>query len=251
VTPGSALVLAGAGFLAGAVNAVAGGGSLISFPAMLAVGYPALRSNVTNTVAIWPGYLGSTAAYRPELEGQRPRVVALSVSAVAGAVVGSIVLLTTPAKVFRSIVPFLILAAAALLAVQPLVTEWVRRLPGAHREHNSGILHAGMFIGGVYGAYFGGGLGVMLLAILGLFISDGLQRVNALKTLLSLIINTVALIAFVLFGPVIWSVVLVVAPSALLGGYAGAGVARRLPANVLRVTIVIFAVAVAIALLVK
>src|SRR3954454_8787468 len=251
VTPGSALILAGARVLAGALNAVAGGGSLISFPAMLAVGYPALRANVTNTVAIWPGYLGSTAAYRPELVGQRPRMVALSVSSVLGAVAGSIVLLTTPDKVFRSIVPFLILAAAALLAVQPLVTEWVRRLPGAHREHNSAILHASTFVGGVYGAYFGGGLGVMLLAILGLFIADTLQRVNALKTLLSLVINSVALIAFVLFGPVIWSVVLVVAPSALLGGYAGAGVARRMPANVLRATVVVFAVGVAIVLLVK
>src|SRR5947207_482635 len=116
---------------------------------MLAVGYPALRANVTNTVAIWPGYLGSTAAYRPELAGQRPRAVALGMSSVAGAIVGSIVLLTTPEKVFRSIVPFLILAASALLAAQPLVTDWVRRLPGAHREHNSAILHITVFVGGV------------------------------------------------------------------------------------------------------
>src|SRR5947207_3228687 len=155
MTPGSALVLAGAGFLAGSVNAVAGGGSLISFPAMLAVGYPALRSNVTNTVAVWPGYLGSTAAYRKELAGQRPRVVSLGASSVAGAVVGSIVLLTTPPGVFRVVVPYLIVLAAALLAVQPLVTDWVRRLPGAHTEHRSAILHGGTFLGGVYGAYFG------------------------------------------------------------------------------------------------
>src|SRR5947207_320495 len=218
---------------------------------MLAVGYPALRANVTNTVAIWPGYLGSTAAYRPELVGQRPRAVALGISSVAGAVVGSIVLLTTPEKVFRSIVPFLILAASALLAVQPLVTDRVRRLPGAHREHNSAILHVAVFVGGVYGAYFGGGLGVMLLAVLGLFIADTLQRINALKTLLSLVINTVALVAFVLFGPVIWSVVAVVAPSALLGGYVGAGLARRLRADVLRAVVVAFGVVVAVILLVK
>src|SRR3954447_13494706 len=106
MTPGSALILAGAGFLAGAVNAVAGGGSLISFPAMLAVGYPALRSNVTNTVAIWPGYLGSTAAYRPELVGQRARIRALGITSVVGAAIGSVVLLTTPPGVFRIVVPY-------------------------------------------------------------------------------------------------------------------------------------------------
>src|SRR5438132_3814968 len=150
MTPGSALLLAGAGFLAGSINAIAGGGSLISFPAMLAAGYPALRSNVTNTVAIWPGYLGGTAGYRPELKGQRARVVALAVSSLAGSVIGSIVLLTTPAHVFRSVVPYLILAACGLLAVQPLVTAWVRRLPGAHAEHRSVLLHVGTFLGGVY-----------------------------------------------------------------------------------------------------
>src|SRR4051794_15338557 len=196
VTPGDVLVLAGAGFLAGSVNAVAGGGSLISFPAMLAVGYPALRSNVTNTVAIWPGYLGSTAAYRPELVGQRERVRALGITSVIGAIAGSVILLTTPDKVFRTVVPYLILLASALLAVQPYVAKAVRRLPGAHKEHRSALLHGSIFLGAVYGAYFGGGLGVMLLGILGLFLDDHLQRINGLKTLLSLVINTVALVAF-------------------------------------------------------
>jgi uncharacterized membrane protein YfcA len=251
VTPGEAALLAGAGFLAGSVNAVAGGGSLISFPAMLAVGYPALRANVTNTVAIWPGYLGSTAAYRKELEGQRDRAVILSITAVVGAVVGSIVLLTTPPGVFRKVVPYLILVASGLLAVQPLVAERVRKMTKAEVEHRGFGVHAGVFLGGVYGAYFGGGLGVMLLGILGLFINDHLQRVNALKTLLSLVINTVALVVFVFFGPVIWPVVAIVAPAALLGGYAGAGIARRLDATVLRATIVAFGVVVAVVLLVK
>ena len=244
-------MLAGAGFLAGSVNAVAGGGSLISFPAMLAVGYPALRSNVTNTVAIWPGYVGSTAAYRPELVGQRPRALVLGITSVAGAVLGSVILLTTPARVFRSIVPYLILLASALLAVQPLVTKAVRRLPGATTEHRSGLLHVGIFLSGTYGAYFGGGLGVMLLGILGLFLEDHLQRINGLKTLLSLVINSVALLVFVLFGPVLWSVVLVVAPMSLLGGYVGAGLARRLGPVVLRTTVVVLGAAVGIVLLLR
>lgn len=241
-------VLLVAGLGAGAVNAVAGGGSLLSFPALLATGLAPLDANVTNTVAIWPGYLGSTAAYRRELEDQRPRLVALGVTSVAGAVAGSAVLLVAPEAVFDAVVPALILAACALLGYRDRIAVAVARRSAVGGRSGLVGLHASTFAAGVYGAYFGGGLGVMLLAVLGIFVADHLQRTNALKTALSLVINTIALVVFALFGPVSWAAVVVVAPASLVGGYAGGGVARRLSPVALRRTVIAFGVVVAAAL---
>ena len=250
----TAALIAGAGFLAGAVNAVAGGGSLISFPALVASGLPTLDANVTNTTAVWPGYLGSAAAYRRELADQRSRVLALGVTCVVGGAAGSALLLVAPEEVFDAIVPALILAGAALLALQPRIAAFVRaRLDDDGTAPRSATvqLHAAMFVAAVYGAYFGGGLGVILLATLGIFVADHLQRLNGLKSALSLVINTVALAAFALFGPVDWLSVAVVAPASLAGGYAGAALARRLRPEALRATVVVFAVVVAIWLAVR
>lgn len=246
VTLGSALLIAAAGFIAGAVNAVAGGGSLVSFPALVASGLHPLAANVTNTVAVWPGYLGSTYAYRSELAGQRVRLLRLAVTAMAGAVAGSVLLLVAPAEVFDAIVPALIVAGSLLLLAQPRVAEAVRRR-AATRDGDIGTapLHGALFVAGAYGAYFGGGLGVILLAVLGIFLTDHLQRVNALKTALSALINTVALVAFALFGPVHWASAAIVAPAALAGGYAGGRLARVLSPTALRITVVVFGFAVA------
>lgn len=246
MSPQHALLLAGAGFLAGGINAVAGGGSLISFPALLAAGVPSVPANVTNTVALWPGYVGGVVPYRRELRGERRRVVALGLTSLVGAVGGAVLLLTTPAAVFTLLVPYLVLSACGLLAVQP----WVSRRVTARRDratHVSGLgpLHAGTLASSVYGAYFGAGLGVMLLAILGIFLPEGLARLNGLKNALSMAINTVALVAFALFGPVRWLAVLVMAVSSLLGGLAGAKVARRLSSRILRVVVIAFGVLVA------
>ncbi|MDP9396577.1 MAG: sulfite exporter TauE/SafE family protein [Actinomycetota bacterium] len=241
----AALLIAAAGFAAGAVNAVAGGGSLISFPALLAVGYPSVTANVTNTVALFPGYAGSVAGARQELDGQRLRVRALGVTSVVGGVAGAAVLLTTPGEVFQEIVPFLILLACLLLAVQPWLAALVRRLPGADKEHRSALLHFAALFAAAYGAYFGAGLGVMLLALLGIFLGDQLKRINALKNVLSLVINAVALVAFAAFGPVEWPAVAVVALSSLLGGYLGARLARRIGARVLRTLVVVYGLVVA------
>jgi uncharacterized protein len=244
-------LLVGAGFLAGSVNAVAGGGSLISFPALIAAGYPALPANVTNTVAIWPGYVGSAVGYRADLDGQRPRLVALGLTASLGALCGAGVLLTTPESVFRAVVPWLLLLAAALLAVQPRVATRVQRLRGGAGEHRSVLLHVSGFGAAVYGAYFGAGLGVIMLGVLGLFLPDRIHRLNALRSVLTLVVNTVALVVFALFGPVAWGAVAVMCPASLLGGWAGAGVARRLDAGVLRMVVVVIAVVVAVVLLVR
>jgi uncharacterized protein len=248
VDAGTIVLLAGAGFGAGAVNAVAGGGSLVSFPALLAAGYPSVTANVTNSVAVLPGYLGGSIAYRRELAGQGGRVRALAPTSVAGTAAGSALLLTTPASVFDAVVPWLVLAACALLALQPRAAAIAER----HRDgrRSTVALHAGLFVGAVYGGYFGAGLGIMLLALLGVLLPDDLQRLNALKGVLSLVIALGAALAFAVFGPIAWDAAVIVGAASLVGGAAGVRVARRLPAPVLRAIVVAYGVAVAIVLLV-
>jgi uncharacterized protein len=243
-----AALLAAAGVAAGAVNAIAGGGSLISFPALLAVGYPAVSANVTNTVALWPGYIGGALGYRAELAGQRGRAVAFGVTSVIGAAAGCLLLLVTPEGVFASLTPVLIAVASLLLAAQP----WLRRRLSASGRAGDArhrvLLHGGLLFAGAYGAYFGAGLGVMLLGILGVFVHDHLQRVNAVRAVLSLVINTVAFAAFALYGPVRWGAVAVMAAASLAGGFAGARLARRLSPALLRGVIITFGLGVAVAL---
>ncbi|MCA1597603.1 MAG: sulfite exporter TauE/SafE family protein [Chloroflexi bacterium] len=245
---GTIVLLAGAGFGAGAVNAVAGGGSLVSFPALLAAGYPSVTANVTNSVAVLPGYVGGSLAYRRELAGQGERIRALTPASVLGTAVGAALLLAGPASVFRAIVPWLILGACALLALAP-------RAAAIAQRHGDGpgstiALHGGLFLGAVYGGYFGAGLGIVLLALLGALVSDDLQRLNALKGVLSLIVALGAAVAFALFGPIAWDAALVVGATSLAGGAGGVRVARRLPAAVLRGLVIAYGVAVAIVLLV-
>lgn len=239
-------LLAVAGFLAGAVNAVAGGGSLISFPALVASGLPTLDANVTNTTAVWPGYLGGAAAYRSELSGQGDRLRQLAITSAVGGAAGSAILLLAPDAVFDAVVPFLVLLGSVLLLLQKRIAVFVQARRDAGRAGHGVQMHTAVFLAAVYGAYFGGGLGVILLAVLGIFIADHLQRLNGLKSAMSLLINTIALVAFALFGPVDWLSVAVVAPASLAGGYFGARMARRLSADALRMTVVVFGVVVAV-----
>ncbi|MFN8585109.1 MAG: sulfite exporter TauE/SafE family protein [Dehalococcoidia bacterium] len=246
------LGLVAAAFAAGAVNALAGGGSLISFPALVAAGYPAKTANVTNTVALWPGYVGGSFGYRELLVPQRRTIALLAGSSIAGAVAGSAILLSTPESAFEAIVPFLILFAALLLAVQTRIAAFV----AAHRRPRPPSeapleLHAAVFVLAVYGAYFGAGLGILTLAVLGIVLPDDLQRSNALKGVLSLLINAVAVVYFAAFGPVEWPPALVMALAALTGGYAGAHLARQLSPRLLRTAVVVFSVIVALVLLVR
>jgi uncharacterized membrane protein YfcA len=243
---GTATLLAGAGFGAGAVNAVAGGGSLISFPALLAAGYPSITANVTNAIAVLPGYVGGSLAYRRELAGQGARIRALAMTSAAGAAAGAALLLVSPASVFEAIVPWLILAACGLLAVQPRAAAAARR----RRARPPLVLHGVLFVATVYGGYFGAGLGIMLLAILGVFVDDDLQRLNALKGVLSLLVAVVTAVGFALFGPVAWDAAAIVGVTCLAGGAAGVGAARRLPAPVLRGLVIAYGISVAIVLLV-
>jgi uncharacterized membrane protein YfcA len=248
VTAADVVLLAAAGLTTGAINAVAGGGSLVSFPALLATGHGALAANVTNLVATLPGYLSAAATSRPELAGQGPRVRALSAAAAVGAVAGTTLLLVGPEDLFAKLAPWLVLAACALLAVQPLVARWVTR---AHAHPAPARLVVTVGVASVYGGYFGAGLGIVLLAALGLMLEDTLGRLNAVKQVLSLTAAVVSALGVALFGPVAWGAALIVGAGTLVGGRVGVGVARRLPDPVLRGAVIALGVTVAVVLLVR
>jgi len=248
-----ALLLAAAGFGAGAVNAVAGGGTLISFPALVAAGYTAKVANVTNTVAIWPGYVGGCVGYREELSRQQRRFVFLAIPSVLGALVGAALLLQTSEEAFEEIAPFLILFAAALLAFQGRLSDFAshHQIGSRGGDHLPPALHGALFLSGIYGAYFGAGLSIINLAVLTILLPDDIQHSNALKTALSLVVNGIAAVSFALFGPVEWLPALVMGGAALVGGYIGVGIARRLGPVWLRGAVIAFAVVFAVAMFVS
>lgn len=250
MTPADLLLVGASGVLAGAVNAVAGGGTLVSFPALLAVGVPPVAANITSSIGLLSGYLGGSVAYRRELSGQGDRVRALLPFALAGGVLGAVLLLLTPDATFRAVVPYLVLASCALLAAQPRLARTL-----SSRRHGSPEVHwgvrVGVGVGAVYGSYFGAGLGVLLLALLGILIADDLQRHNALKGLLSLLINVVGVVVFLVSTHVRWGYVAVLAVTAYVGAIGGVAVARRLPPAVMRALVVGTGTVVGVVLLVR
>lgn len=243
-SPAALVFLLVAGLLAGGVNAVAGGGSLLVFPALLAVGFPPLAANVTNSVAQWPGYLGIVAGARKDLRGQRGRILRTSAVAAVGSAVGCVLLLVLPGEVFDAVVPVLVLLASVVLALGPWLKRWIGTPHAGAPDRNLGLLPS-VFLAAVYGGYFGGALGVVLVATLSLCVGDELRRVNALKGLLSLVIATVTVAVFAFGAPVDWLAVALLAPTTLIGGYLGAKLARRLPENVLRWAVVVLGIGVA------
>ncbi|MCW3020802.1 MAG: hypothetical protein JWR30_124 [Conexibacter sp.] len=242
-----AALLAAAGLTTGAINAVAGGGSLVSFPALLATGLSPLAANVTNLIATLPGYVSATHTSREEYADQRRRMQRLCAAAAAGAAIGTTLLLVGPQDLFASLAPWLVLLACALLALQPFVARWVSTTHGhpAPRE-----LVIAVAIASIYGGYFGAGLGIVLLAALGLALDEPLQRLNAVKQVLSLTVAVVSAVAVAIFGPVAWTSALIVGAGTLVGGHLGVGVARRLPEPALRAAVIVLGVIVAITLLV-
>jgi len=244
---GEIVLVAVAGLACGAINALAGGGSLVLFPALLATGMGSLAANVTNSVSTWPGYIGSVSGFRDELRAEAPRLRRLALVTVVGSVVGCTVLLLTPTGAFDRIVPVLVLFAAALLAGQPFVARRV----GAPVDHAPRMRRAQLVAVGlasVYGGYFGAALGVIFLGVLALTIDAPLRQLNGLKSGLSLVDATVSVVIFGVFGPVQWTAVAVAAPATLVGGYIGARLALRVNDAHLRYAIVAFAVAVAVVL---
>jgi uncharacterized membrane protein YfcA len=253
VTFAEVALLVAAGLAAGTVNALAGGGSLLTFPALIATGMGAVPANVTNSVAVFPGYASSVAGSRSDLidlfhAGGRRVFLWLIPTAVVGSAAGCLLLLATPADAFDAVVPFLVLAATLVLAFQTRL----RRLIGQPRDlsprRRSTMLHSMVLLGAVYGGYFGAALGVMLVAALGLVLDQTLARVSALKNAVSAVVGLTTVLAFGLFGPVEWVAVACIVPATILGGYVGARVARRLPPAVLRSFIVTFGIAISVVL---
>jgi uncharacterized protein len=248
---GEVALLLAAGVTAGTVNAVAGGGSLVTFPTLLAIGLPPISANVTNSIAVSPGYLGSVAGSRHDLAGQGRRVRHLLPTAAAGSAAGSALLLVTPERAFELVVPFLVLAASATLAFQ----DRLRRLVGHPHElsprRGAVSLHAMVGLAAVYGGYFGAALGVMLVAMIALVVDETMARVSALKNVTSAVVGLVTVMIFAVFGPVDWLAVAVLAPATVVGGYGGARLARLLPATLWKVSIVAVGTVVGVILLVR
>jgi uncharacterized membrane protein YfcA len=245
------ILLAGAGVLAGAINAIAGGGSLIAFPVLVATGLSPLTANITNTVAQLPGYLSIVEGYRPDLVGQGPRLRTLAVPTVLGAFLGVALLVWGGESTFEAVVPWLVLIACALLALGPRIRLAMVARGGGVATRISPLLLLAVFGAGVYASYFGAAAGVLLLAVLALGIADRLQRLNALNRAMILVANVVAAPALILLGPIDWPSVAVLAPATLVGGAIGARGARRLNDSALRWSVVVLGVGVAVWLLVR
>ncbi len=241
-----------AGFGAGAINTVVGSGTLITFPTLLALGYPPVSANVSNNIGLVFGGISGTWGYRRELDGQGAQVRRLAPMSLVGSVVGALLLLRLPASAFETVVPALIALALVLVLVQPRIAAAMRRTPpGPRRQRYLGpMLPIGTALAGVYGGYFGAAQGVLLIGLLGTLLPDSLQRVNALKNLLSVVVNAVAAVTFLVVSPqeVDPAVVGLIAGGSILGGLAGARMGRVLPAWLLRAVIAVVAVVAIVAL---
>jgi uncharacterized protein len=225
-----------AALAAGMINALAGGGTLITFPVLVAIGLPAVSANVTNTLALWPGSLGGTLAQAKDLKDQKRRLWIVIPSAILGGLTGGFLLLRTTEKLFSTLVPFLILLAASLLAMQTPLRNWLtrRQEQGSARDISEAWVFLPVFLGAIYGGYFGAGLGIILLAVFGLILNDTLTRLNVLKQIVAFSANISAAILFVFSGKVVWSVALVMMVGALLGGSLGGRLAGRVKPAALR-----------------
>lgn len=237
-----------AAVMGGAVNALAGGGTLITFPMLTAVGIPAVAANVTNTVALCPGYLGGTFAQLKDLRGQKGRLRLLAPVGVVCGVLGGLLLLETGDQMFRVLVPYLILVASGLLAVQDPLRAWLVRRASAGRSGMPGEAWTLLPVGlaSIYGGYFGAGLSVIVLAVLGLVLEDSLTRLNALKQVIAFSVNISAAIFFLFSGKVVWMAALIMAAGSLVGGVIGGRLAGFIRPAVLRWVVVAIGIVVAV-----
>lgn len=265
MTPIEAILILVAGVAAGAINAVVGSGTLVTFPTLIALGYPPVTSTMSNAIGLVLGGVSGTWGYRRELSGQGRRLRFQIVASFTGALVGSFLLLHLPEDAFETVVPFLIVGALLLVVLQPRLQRALRRReaerrarsqgdpnpaetdtssvlkPLPHRWQSTALLALGTFLVGIYGGYFTAAQGILLVGVMGVLLTDELQRLNAAKNLLSLVVNLVAATVYtvVAFDRVNWAVAGLIAVGSLAGGALGASVGRRLPANVLRGAIVV------------
>lgn len=246
------ILIALAAMGAGLVNALAGGGTLISFPMLVAVGVPPVASNVTNTIALVPGYLGATLAQMNQLKGQKKRVLLYVPAAILGGITGGLLLLNTDDSTFEVLIPYLILFASLLLAVSDPLRNWVtKRLGKGGIDSYMAWTVIPLFLAAIYGGYFGAGLSVIILAVLGLMLSDSLTVLNALKQILSFSVNVAAAVFFLFSDEVVWPAALVMAVFSLMGGALGGRLAGRIKPSTLRLVVVVIGVIVGIIYLVR
>jgi uncharacterized membrane protein YfcA len=250
-----ALAIFAAGLAAGTINTVVGSGTLITFPTLLAFGYPPVLANVSNNVGLVPGVASGVVGYRAELAGQRRRIIRLGSASLCGGLVGAILLLVLPAGAFKAIVPVLIGIALVMVVFQPRLSKWVaRRQPaatdgGAPVSQDAALEVGGpalwvlVFASGVYGGYFGAAQGVLLIGLMGVAFTDSMQRINAVKNVLAGLVNGIAAVVFVLATHIDWGVAGLIAAGAVLGGQIGARIGRKLPPWGLRVVIICVGVA--------
>jgi uncharacterized membrane protein YfcA len=248
MSPIQAVAVLAAGVAAGTVNTIVGSGSLITFPTLLAVGYSPLVANVSNTVGLMPGAVSGSIGYRRELAGQRARAVPLGIVVMLGGLSGGLLLLAMPASSFERVVPYLILVACALIAAQPRLTRAMAARRGDAPAHPA-PLYLLMYLAAVYGGYFGAAQSVIAIALLGIFVPDHLQRLNALKNVLAALMNAAVTVLFVFFAPIAWVPMLLLAGGAIAGGQIGAHIGRRLSPLVLRTFIIVVGTGVAAKLL--
>ncbi len=237
------MVISAAGIWAGMINTVVGSGTLVTFPVLITLGYPPVTATTSNAIGLIPGAISGSIGYRKELAGQAGRVTRLAIGSVVGAVVGAVLLLALPPDAFETVVPWLIGLALVLVVIQPKVSGWVLRRSGSADRHGGPILFALVLLIGVYGGYFTAAQGVMLMAVLGMFLNEPIQRLNGVKNVLAAVVNTVAGVIYAFQAPVSWPVIGVLAVSSTIGGLLGAKVGRKLSPRVLRAVIVLVAVA--------
>ena len=240
----SGLALGLTAVVAGAINSVAGGGSFLTFPALMFCGVTPIRANATNTVALWCGSLASVGAYRSQLGGQRRALVTLLITSLVGGLVGALLLLRTPDATFKLLLPWLLLTATLIFIFGKHLTAALRRM--VHLDINQ-PQHAGPFIVGcvlqliiaIYGGFFGGGIGILMLALLTLLGYEDIHTMNGLKTVLASTINGIAVIAFILADIVAWPQAAVMIAGSIFGGYSGAVIAQRVPAEMIRYVVMV------------
>ncbi len=253
MTPFEVVAILVAGVAAGTINTIVGSGTLITFPTLLAFGVSPVTANVSNTVGLVPGTLSGAVGYRAELTGQRARLLRLSSASFLGAALGAGLLLWLPSEAFDAIVPALVGLGVLLVVIGPRVQQWVAARAadrGGLPDHGAPWLWPAVLALGVYGGYFGAAQGVLLVAVLGIGVADTLQRHNATKNVLALVVNTVAALVFIAVADVDWAVAGLIAVGSVVGGQLGATVGRRLPPAWLRAVIVVVGLTALVALLI-
>ncbi len=265
------VIIFGAAFVAGMMNSVAGGGTLLTFPALIWMGIDPKAANVTSTIALWPGSLGGMVGYRRELQDSSRFMWRLAPSSVVGGLVGALLLLKTPSDTFKAIVPFLILFATILFAAGEPLMRWLRRerresaavaLADGASDSSSDVSNASesgrawwvgaiilQFFSATYGGYFGAGNGIVMLAVLSLLGLTDIHQMNGLKNFFAVCINVIASFYFMMYGPVHWAAALVMTVGAIAGGYGGAGLARRMGRRFARGAVIFIGLAMTLSLL--